>query len=337
MKHPAVIAFGNLKKKLIEPAEVEILKEERGRSVYRLRKIALSGSNVIAKRCRIDEAERERIIYETILQQLPFPTVRYYGFLEVGDGKQAWLFIEDIGDEITYSPLISEHRTLAGQWLGLLHISRLRLTETARLRDRGPDHFFEEHLKAICRIIPQNLSNPALEEDDLIILKTIISKIDLIASHWRNLKSFCDQMPQTFVHGDFKEVHMYLRYETSGIHMLAIDWNEAGWGVTALDVAKFLGYAVAPDINAYCSIVQDRWPFMDFPTIYRLGYVGEVFRCLASIRWEAEKLKYEWVKGPMKTLDLYNGWLDEIIKAEPWAAQAKSGFEARLPKHRGWN
>ncbi len=129
---------------------------------------------------------------------------------------------------------------------------------------------------------------------------------------------------------------MRIRPGLNGSTLLGFDWHEGGWGVQALDLAKFLGYTVNPDVGAYCAIVQQRWPNMDFSTVQRLGYVGEVFRCMASIRWEVERLRYEWVERSMVTLRIYSEWLNDVIQAEPWAEYAQGGAKAREPKPRSW-
>ena len=102
-------------------------------------------------------------------------------------------------------------------------------------------------------------------------------------------------------------------------------------------MAKFLGYSVNPDVEAYAAVMRRRWPWMTRSTIAQLGWIGDACRCIASIRWEAERLRYPWVEGPMATMRVYAGWLDEIVRAEPWAHEASGGPEARVPSRRTWS
>lgn len=316
------------------PEGIDVLQDEKQRTVYRLRGGGPAGSDIVAKRCRQTVALKERAIYEKVLPHLRVPVVQLRGFAVEEDGKYAWLFLEDAGGE-AYSPDRDDHRVLAGTWLGLLHTQSADLARPTWMRDPGPVDF-KPHLQATRDTIEETRSNPGLTTGDVAVLETIDAQCQDVASHWKELEEFCDQMPRTLVHGDFKEAHMRVRAGPNASTLVGFDWHEGGWGVQALDVAKFLGYTVNPDIQAYCAVVQDRWLNMDIPTVQRLGYVGEVFRCMASIRWEVERLRYEWVERSMATLRIYTDWLNDILRAEPWAEHAKGGPEARKPKPRNW-
>jgi hypothetical protein len=335
LQQRAALTWQGLGEGRLTPESVEVLQDERLRTVYRLRGCGPTGADVIAKRCRHVVALKECTIYEKVLSQLAaVPTVKFFGFAAEEDAKYAWVFLEDAGGE-AYSPDRADHRLLAGRWLGLLHTEGAELAKPTWLRDPGPA-CFKPHLQATFDTIQETSSNPHLAPSDVGVLETIDAQCRVVASRWDELEAFCERMPRTVVHGDFKEDHLRIRQSPTGALLLCFDWHEGGWGVPALDLAKFLGYAVNPDIGAYCAIVQERWSEFDQSAVKRLGFVGEAFRCLASIRWEVERLRYEWVEAPMATLRIYTGWLNDIIKAEPWAEEARLGPQAREFKPRSW-
>lgn len=333
--HPAFIFWALSDKAYAKTIAIETLQEEKLRSVYKLLGAGPLGSNVIAKRSKRTEAIREYKIYMKILPLLPMPSPQIYSFWEENNNEYAWLFIEDVEGE-NYSPTHKNHRILAARWLGLMHTSMVHLNDTAILRDRGPDYFYRFFRPAKDTIL-KSLSNLQLATDDVEVLKAILLQCKLLEKHWDQINGYCQQIPQTLVHGDFKEDNMRVQSNLAGDTLMVFDWHEAGWGVPALDYAKFLGYSVNPSINAYFEVMRDKWSFMDLQNIRRLGYVGETFRCLASIRWEVSKLQYGLMNRPISTLKVYKGWMDDIIRAEPWRANEKLGNIDFSPFLRHWN
>jgi hypothetical protein len=68
--------------------------------------------------------------------------------------------------------------------------------------------------------------------------------------------------------------------------VLPIDWETAGWGLPAADLARV-------DVDAYADIVREWWPGVDITAVRRLARVGRVFRFLAAIGWESASLDYD--------------------------------------------
>src|SRR5262245_6705642 len=159
LEHPAVRAWAKLQPgcgQSARPTGIGRLQKKRKGVVYQLEGVGPEGSDIIAKRSSPERLLKERIIYEQVLPALPIPTVRYHGFIEEPDDGCCWLFLESAGGE-EYSPLVNEHRTLAAQWLGLLHASAERLTPAAHLPDRGPGYYLDQ-LRSACDTILRNLS-----------------------------------------------------------------------------------------------------------------------------------------------------------------------------------
>src|SRR5213593_1663759 len=160
LDHRAVKAWCRIRPDCGEPQNIEILKLKRKKSaVYRLTGVGFNGSAVIAKRCTAATAAVERLIYETMLPRLSFPSLACYGFVPEAEEEFCWLFLEDAG-AYAYSQDSPEHRALAGRWLANLHrVGRLTDLNT-QLPDRGPDHYLQL-LRSSRTGLLQRVGNPA--------------------------------------------------------------------------------------------------------------------------------------------------------------------------------
>jgi aminoglycoside phosphotransferase (APT) family kinase protein len=310
--HPAVVAWRRLWPELV-PHSVEELIERPSSAIYALAGLGPRGSAVIAKRSRAPKATIERTIYEEVLPDLPVSVPRFYGMTGSGDGF-GWLFTEDVGEE-AFSPASATQRTLAAQWLGRLHSAAARLDAAARLPDRGPAHYLD-HLRHGRETICRSLDNPALSAEDQRVLKAVSAQCDALERAWGGIERFCAGVPRTLVHGDFRSKNVRLRAIGADTTLCAFDWEMAGWGVPAPDLAVSPGFAVrhlavspgeAPaeqvDLATYASIAHDYWPRVDAAALQELVIVGAVFRRLAAIGWESLSLSREspqWVVANMR-------------------------------------
>ncbi len=306
-EHPACRAWSQLDIGNI-PQEVIMLKKEEKKLVCRLPGIAFAGGNIIAKRTHRKIAERERKIYEIVLPKLPLRSLQFYGIVENTEDNYCWLFLEDAGER-KYSPSIGEHRSTAGRWLGLMHTSAALVSGTACLPNIGYKHYLA-HLQSARDTILQNLANPRLTTDDVVVLENILSQCEVVELHWSHLKKFCDKMPKTLVHGDFIPKNIRVQTYSDDITLLPFDWETAGWCVPAVDLS-----ATNIDILAYWSVVQHHWPEIDMQILNHLASIGKIFYTLASIDWESSHLEYEWVETAMNNMRIYQAYLDNGIQA----------------------
>jgi len=328
--HPAVKAWSQLLPGRVEPEYIETLREKKGSAIYRLAGVGLAGSTVIAKRCCQADALIEQIIYEEVLPRLPITVIRYYGCVAEPDGEFGWLFLEDAGKE-KYSPYLEEHRALAAQWLGLMHTSAAHLATVDRLPDQGPGHYLE-HLHSGRAKILRGLTNPELKADDLVVLENIITQFEILESRWHQIEEFCAALPRTLVHGDFIGKNLRIRAGQAGIALLPFDWEMAGWGVPAADLAQSArlgtgdfsakrgGFSAKPDVATYWLVVREPWPSLDLQTIQQLASCGKMFRSLAAIDWKAHSLTYDWVEWAMGHMRIYQVELIDAIQALEWGA-----------------
>lgn len=321
-QHPAARAWARISVGLsnlravvpVERRQVSLRKS----SVYRLEGVGESGAAVIAKKCRRQYGLLERTIYELVLPNLSVSYPRFLGMAGDDDEISCWLFIEDAGNE-AYSPLHSTHRTMAGRWLGALHASTTSLPPDVPLPDRGPGHYLR-HLRSARDTIRENLNNPALDREQRRQLRRIISKCEFVEHEWRRIEQFCRGMPETLVHGDFVGKNVRVRSGSTGIEILPFDWEHAGRGIPAVDLAQAAfsstTFLANPDLDAYWATVQ--WTRLGFEAVQRLAVYGTIFRCLAALHWESLRLAYEWVEWPVKNMTLYEAELAKAVQAAGW-------------------
>ena len=310
LEHPATEAWARLRGSGTPPNQIECLKETTPSLVYRLRKAGPSGGDVIAKQGRSETLRAELAIYQKVLVHLPVSTPHCYGLVEDGDGI-CWLFLEDAG-EVVYSPEDKDHRRLAARWLARLHTSAAEFAAAAALPDRGVAHYLE-HLHCGRERMLLGRANPALRPEDLAVLDELIAQCTVIESRWEEVKRLCRGMPQTLVHGDFVPKNIRLRLGQDGLILLAFDWETAGWGVPAVDLAQ-----LSPAL--YWRFVREDWPHLGIRTVTRLAKAGKLLGRLAAVDWAAHWLKYQWVERPMGWLAVYR---DDLAVAVELLAEGK--------------
>src|SRR3989449_5368273 len=288
------------------------------------------GTAVIAKRSRKADALIERTVYEEIFPRLTVPSLRYYGSLEDADAEYCWLFLED-ATGAKYSKLLAAERAQVARWLALLHTSAAEAAAKAGLPDGGPGRY-REFLRSAREGILQHLDNPVLDPDDIAFLDAMLARLTELDGRWNRLEEICDGVPPTLVHGDFNGKNLRLRPSGDGSAVLVFDWEDAGWGVPAVDLAQQTvpssSLSANPDIPTYCSTVQDRWPNASHETVRRLAYCGTVFRALAALHWESFNLGTEWASRFISNIRLYDAELAHALVQLGWEGRSTSATAA---------
>src|SRR5205807_9046815 len=178
----------------------------------------------------------ERTVYEEILPSLKVPSLRYYGFLEEPGGTFCWTFLEEASGA-QYSSLLGVNREQAARWLGMLHTSAAEVAAAARLPDAGPTRY-QEFARAAREAIPRQFGNPVLTADDVEYLENVLLGVAELEARWGDIDELCSSAPATLVHGDFNGKNIRLGSAGGGSIFLVFDWEEAGWGVPAIDLAQ---------------------------------------------------------------------------------------------------
>jgi hypothetical protein len=245
------------------------------------------GTNVVAKRSHSEAAAIERLVYQEILPHLTIVALRCYASIADDDSRFSWLFLEDARGE-SYSADLKEHRILAGLWLGAMNISAQRLAVATRLPDRGPTWYLEM-LQLGRSMTEEKAGHPAFAADDRRMLRAIASYCDFLETKWCRVEHFCARMPRTLVHGDFSLRNARVRASDAGRSLLIMDWEFAGWGVSAADLAQFIGTALTPDITSYWSVVKECWPCLNQSDFGQLAELGKIFRWINAVAWANQR------------------------------------------------
>jgi hypothetical protein len=313
--HPAVDAWRRLARTPLEPHRIEVLKEKNKSVVYRVHGSFPEGQSIIAKRTLTESARIERVVYEDLLPSVSVPSLQLYGFVD--DGDYCWLFLEDAQGE-EYRPGDEEHRALAGQWLGALHSGVA--ANVRALPDRGPKHY-RMLLHSAREILREHLTNPVLLSQDVAMLRLIIEQYDRIESHWEEMEQISVALPPTLVHGDFVIKNVRVQVRQVGSRLLVFDWENAGFGVPAVDFTQVTDRTVSPDLLAYNSVNPLPGLSVNAPTLERIADWGRILRLLESIRWTTTKLvfkPYHCLITPISCLQIYQTWLTSALGAMNW-------------------
>ena len=320
-EHRAVKAWSQLEPERIEPDTIEVLRLTRRKSaVYRMSGVGPKGAAVIAKRCRTTTASVERIIYEAVLSRLSLPTLGWYGFVPEPGGEFCWLFLEDAGTH-EYSPDKAEHRALAGRWLGAVHrVARLAGFQ-AQLPDRGLSHYLQR-LRTSRATLLERTGNPVLSAAEAALLQTVAAQLDLVESHWEEVERFSEGVPPTLVHGDFVIRNLRIRPGANGPALLVYDWEMAGWGFPATDLAQVDRCARA-DLDAYYLVARQDFPQLDVSDVQRLANYGNLLRVVDAIYWATLFMvrdAYKSLLKPLRMIAKYETQLAASLHAAGWSA-----------------
>jgi aminoglycoside phosphotransferase (APT) family kinase protein len=308
----AVLAWNQLQHTSAEPRHVEALKQSRKCAVYRLEGIGPDGTTLIAKRSAATRARIEWTIYKQFLPHVPVPSVQCYGYREELEGKFWWLFLEEANGE-RYVPERSDHRALAGHWLGAMHRTSLDVELPASLPDRGLEH----HRQLLCAAraeLWERVDNPVLSADEVALLRSIAAECDVLDTQWEVLERECNSAPRVLVHGDFARKNLRVR---DGAALLVFDWDKAGWGSPAIDLAQFVGHTASPDLVVYCSVFGQ----LDVRAIQRLADCGNLLRIVDKISWATACMTgdaYELLLRPLSMLRKYESQLAAALRAVDW-------------------
>jgi hypothetical protein len=329
---------------------LQVLQDESIRSVFRLQisepphgkqessdhKFAATGipNAVIAKRAPSADVGKELLFYQT-LHRLPIPALRSFGIVADDDPEYGWLYMTDAGDR-HYDPGRQEHRRLVAAWLARMHSVSCQSGRPAGLDDRGPKYFFPYVIKALSTL-ENHRKNPLIGADDHLALDDIREFCRKLESNWNEIARFCDSMPHTLVHGDIKEDNMRIYGPENQPSLVVFDWHEGGWGAPALDLAKFLGYRIAPDFDTYLQHWLDFRPQSDIGEVRRLGYIGEIFRWIASVRWHLDALEYGCIERAMSRMNVYRDWMIDIDRAAPWRSNPELAAANWQPLEKYWS
>ena len=305
--HPALKAWSQLQAEPVETGEISVLKQRLKSTIYRIKILEPRPFSIVAKYCQRRVAAHERFIYEQILPKVPVSSPYYHGFVK-GRDDYDWLFLEYVEGE-RYSWRCEGLAALAGRWLGLLHAFTNRIAAEARLPELGSAYYLAL-LRGAREKLRRNLELLDLPPEDLAVIQAVISQCDFLESHWNQVEGWCESMPRTLLHGDFKPKNIIVRASCEGPVLVPFDWEASGWGVPAEDIAYV-------NLAAYHAVVKGHWPDLSMQDLEYMKTVGTILRGLSEIFWESVKFEPHWEVSSAK-LCFYQTRMAEAIEMAKW-------------------
>ena len=282
-EHRAVQAWLQVHAGSWEPGTLEVLQGRRYSTVYRLNHSQESEARVIAKRCRTATARTERMIYQQLLPLTGLPALGCYGLVEEPEGEFSWLFLEDAAG-CRYSPLLPEHRTLAGGWLAEIQLATGSADLKRWLPRRELDHY-RQLLRGCQAMLLDQVSHGELSCEDTAVLRNATAYMDALESRWGEIEEGCDPIPPSLVHGDFVIKNLRICDTVTGPALLVFDWEFAGWGLPVTDLAQFVDRTDSPELSRYCSILQREHPHLNLCDVQAAAACGNLLRLVDQIGW----------------------------------------------------
>jgi hypothetical protein len=317
--HQAVQAWRQLRLPQAEPERIELLSRKHKSAVYRLRGAGSDCETVVAKRCRAATAGLERLIYEDLLPSVGVAALRCIGWVPESAGEFCWLFLEDAGTD-AYSPTSAEHRALAGRFLAALHRLEPSQALRAALPDRSPAHYLRLiHFSR--EALGAHVDNPVLRAHEAELLRAFVTWCELMQTRWGELQEFFEAWPNAVVHDDFVIKNLRIRSNTTGPELLVFDWEMAGWGVPAVDLAQSLGKTASPDLETYGAARRGYDPQVTPGRLQRLAAYGKLLRLVDQVYWEAVTAggpTYDYLARPIALLLRYESDLAAALRAVGW-------------------
>jgi ATP-binding cassette subfamily B protein len=341
-EHPAAMAWLSLGG--ARPLKVSVLSASKRRrhAIYRLEGAGPGDLSVVAKLCKRKTAEIESVVYGKLLPLVPTPSLRCYGEVRDADRNYSWIFVEDAGAQ-PYSPAAPEHRRLAARWLATVQIHAPKILGLADLPERGPRHYLVRLLNARDEIERRLRRNEA-QRNGAMVLRDLLFKLDLLESGWGELAAFCETLPTTLVHGDFFPKNLRITRNGSGIGLAIFDWEYAGLGPQAPDLAQllepersegallhrpksFYRFSANPCLDTYRSELAASATGLEAETIEQSAAFGSLFRCLAGIDWAWSQATTDWY--PLEHLRIYSDWLGNAMRGAGWSSPRRKTLGPR--------
>ena len=293
---PAVQAWLRARPGSSAPCGITLLKKTSRSTVCRIEGVGPGGSDIVAKWCPRADGELEAFIYSAVLDRVSMESIRCYGFVEEGSEEHGWLFLEDAGttqvaDKGESFPIAFAHS------LALLHGSASNLPIRGRLPERGPAWYLET-VRTARRGLCQSLSERNWSDPDRSAFERTLVCFEILERNWHLVQERCEGLPWTLVHCDLQPKNVLIRETASGIAFLPLDWEDAGWGAPAADLAGI--YAVR-----YWSTAQRTWGSIELRRVEEQVCCGALFQILSAVGWEVVRLAAGSQEKAMRRLRIY--------------------------------
>jgi hypothetical protein len=191
----------------------------------------------------------------------------------------------------------------------------------AILPDRGTAHSLQL-LRRSRDTLLGHVSGAPLTRDEAALLDRMVANYGIAETHWTELESDFEIYPQTLLHGDFVIKNLRIQNGLAEPVLLVFDWEMAGLGVPAADLAQFVGGCVSPDLQVYWSALcaEQQRMALESSDIQKLANYGNLLRIINAIHWATTKIGGE----PEECLVTALAWFKEL---EPRLSAALRGLK----------
>lgn len=304
-----------------QPIQTDLLKpsvlEKRSKSfVFRIHGVGPNGSPIIAKLCKRNSGLLERSMYQDVLSLLPIDSLGYYGSVCDPGSDFVWLFMEDAGEDDGTSS-IDVHRVFASGWLGKFHAASNELGQLSFLPLRNGDFFLEHLCRARERIL-NSLAIRSWDDDARKVLRSVEGTLGYLANKWDRIEQSWSSLPHSVAHGDFRPRHVRPCAEESRIRIGVWDWEWAGWGPIALDIATIRAHQSDERIGAYLAGTSATWPHLTSRYVTLMGEFGALLRRVSAVYWATASLGIQDAQWAVNDISLYNKDLADGLYRRVW-------------------
>src|SRR5207244_11271110 len=94
-------------------------------------------------------------------------------------------------------------------------------------------------------------------------------------------------------HGDLARRNTRFRVNADNRGLVVFDWEMAGRGVPAPDLASSLIRKYPACLATYFSSIRQAWPTLNFEDILRMADVGRILRIIAALDWASLSLSFD--------------------------------------------
>jgi Phosphotransferase enzyme family len=180
----------------------------------------------IWKDAALDRRERERRVYEDLLDDGELGTARLYGARWDRSAARFWLLLEFVdADRLAYCTF--PHWLAAAAWLGRLH-GRFgqqpeRLRRSGYLVRHDADFFVDAAERALQAVSALSCA--------------LAQRVATVLEHYDPVVAVMAREPQTLVHGSYRPQNVLVVRSSRPPRICPTDWELAGFGRAAYDLA----------------------------------------------------------------------------------------------------
>ncbi|MCO5184052.1 MAG: aminoglycoside phosphotransferase family protein [Anaerolineae bacterium] len=289
---------------------VEMIQPAHRRStVVRLEGVPGFEYNIMAKECDTSQAEIEFSVYAEILPHIPHPTLKCLGIVKELSQGSSWLFVEEAVGEV-YSHSNTDHQLPAARWLAALHEHAASLVNRVDLEQRDVEHY--RNLAEAARETLENSSgNPALSSEQSKLVSDLRRQCEQLRNRVSELQWLFDEFPKTLVHGGFYGKNVRIGIQDALPVVLAYDWESAGWGNPAVDLA----YINLDLYGAQCLAEGLR---VSPELLHATAILGKMLWVVKAIPGEHKTLASPWLHKVMSKLAYYRDEMKQAMLLMGW-------------------